>query len=132
MTSTPHAASGPRDTAWAGRSPSIPPTPCRTGSRPPPASTAAGWCGTTTRARTACWPTARQRYLFAIAQDDDAEAPDDKTALRTALDAANRDGKVEVYAGDHGWTVPDSPAYAEAAAKRAYADKMALYSAALA
>lgn len=71
-------------------------------------------------------------YLFAIAQDDDAEAPDDKTALRTALNAADRDGKVEVYAGDHGWTVPDSPAYDEAAARRAYADKMALYSAALA
>lgn len=71
-------------------------------------------------------------FLIAVAQDDDAHAPDDKTAFATAAEAAGRTAKVEVYAGDHGWTVPDSPAYAEPAAEKAYADLLALYSTALA
>ena len=50
--------------------------------------------------------------LIAIAQDDDAEAPDDKITLREAADAAGRKAHIEVYAGDHGWCVPDSPAHA--------------------
>ncbi len=70
-------------------------------------------------------------YLFAIAQDDDAEAPGDKTALREATDAAGRSAEIEVYAGDHGWTVPDSPAYAKEAAEKAYAAKLELYRGAL-
>ena len=70
-------------------------------------------------------------YLFAIAKNDDAKAPGDKTALRQATSAAGRPAQVEVYAGDHGWTVPDSPAYAEAAAEKAYADLLTLYRAAL-
>ncbi len=68
-------------------------------------------------------------YLFAIAQDDDAESPGDKTALAAAAEEAGRPAKVEVYEGDHGWTVPDSRAYAEAAAEQAYADLLELYSA---
>lgn len=68
-------------------------------------------------------------YLFAIAKDDDAQSPDDKTALATATDAAGRAAKVYVYDGDHGWTVPDAPSYNEAAAEQAYADLLALYSA---
>ena len=70
-------------------------------------------------------------YLFAIAQDDDADAPENKTMLRAAADAANVRAEVDVYAGDHGWTVPDSPAYDRAAAERAYAAKMALYASSL-
>jgi carboxymethylenebutenolidase len=66
-------------------------------------------------------------FLIAIAQDDDAEAPDEKTALREAADAAGKSAVIEVFAGDHGWTVPDSPAYAEEAAERAYAAKLELY-----
>ena len=50
-----------------------------------------------------------------------------RRSLREAAEAADLQAKVEVYAGDHGWTVPDSPAYAEAAAERAYADLLALY-----
>ena len=68
-------------------------------------------------------------YLFAIARDDDAEAPGDKGALAEAAEAAGRAAKVDVYAGDHGWTVPDSPAYAQGAAERAYADALTLYEA---
>lgn len=70
-------------------------------------------------------------YLFAIAQDDDADAPTHKTTLREAAAAAGRPAVVDVFAGDHGWTVPDSPAYDEAAAERAWASLMTLYKAAL-
>ncbi|MGB3472257.1 MAG: dienelactone hydrolase family protein [Erythrobacter sp.] len=71
-------------------------------------------------------------YLIAVAQDDDAAAPEAKTAFAAAAEAAGRPATVEVYAGDHGWTVPDSPAYAKPAAEKAYADLLALYSEALA
>lgn len=71
-------------------------------------------------------------FLIAVAQDDDAAAPDDKTTFADAADEAGRPASVDVYAGDHGWTVPDSPAYAEAAAEKAYADLLTLYSTALA
>lgn len=67
-------------------------------------------------------------FLFAIAQDDDAEDPEAKTALANAAIAAGRPAEVEVFEGDHGWTVIDSPAYDREAAERAYAAKMALYS----
>ncbi len=70
-------------------------------------------------------------FLIAIARDDDAEAPGDKTTIAAAADKAGRKAKVEVYAGDHGWTVSDSPAYAEAAAQKAYVDLLTLYSGAL-
>lgn len=71
-------------------------------------------------------------FLIAVAQDDDADAPEHKTTFATAAELAGRTATVEVYAGDHGWTVPDSPAYAESAAEKAYADLLALYSEALA
>lgn len=71
------------------------------------------------------------QYLFAIAKNDDAEAPDDKIVLREASDAAELTAVVEVFDGDHGWTVPDSPSYAEAAAEKAYAAKLSLYKSAL-
>ena len=67
-------------------------------------------------------------HLIAIAQNDDAKAPDDKVKLKAAAAASGTPAKIEVYAGDHGWTVLDSPAYAREAAEKAYADKMALYS----
>ena len=71
------------------------------------------------------------RYLFAIARNDDARDPGDKTALRDAAEAAGIAAEVEVYDGDHGWTVPDNPAYAEAAAERAWTRLLALYEGAL-
>ncbi|MGB5777908.1 dienelactone hydrolase family protein [Allopontixanthobacter sediminis] len=70
----------------------------------------------------------RASHLIAIAQNDDAKAPDEKTKLRAAAEATGTPAQIEVYAGDHGWTVIDSPAYAKEAAEKAYADKMALYS----
>ncbi len=66
--------------------------------------------------------------LIAVAQDDDASAPEAKTTFAEAAEEAGLDAVVQVYEGDHGWTVPDSPAYAKPAAEKAYADLMALYS----
>lgn len=68
-------------------------------------------------------------YLVAISQDDDAKAPDHKAILREAAAAAGRPAEIGVYAGDHGWTVPDFPIYAEAAAERAWSNLLELYGA---
>ncbi|WFL78954.1 dienelactone hydrolase family protein [Altererythrobacter arenosus] len=70
-------------------------------------------------------------YLIAIAQNDDARAPDEKSELRQAADAAGVSAEIEVYAGDHGWTVPDNPAYVEGPAEKAWARLLALYEGAL-
>lgn len=71
-------------------------------------------------------------YLIAVAKNDDARRPDDKTDFAAAASEAGRPAKVEVYDGDHGWTVPDSPVYAKDAAEKAYKDLLSLYSQALA
>jgi len=79
----------------------------------------------------ALFPSMEANLLVAIARDDDAKAPNDKTALRKAATAAQRPAKIDVYAGDHGWMVPDSPAYNPAAAGQGEADLQALYKGAL-
>ncbi len=66
-------------------------------------------------------------YLIAIAQGDDARAPGDKDALRTAADAAKRPAEIEVYPANHGWCVADSPVYDAAQAERAWVRLLALY-----
>lgn len=65
--------------------------------------------------------------LVAIAQNDDARAPDDKVALRAAADAAGRFAEIEVYPAQHGWCTIDSPVYHEAEAERAWARMLALF-----
>ena len=70
-------------------------------------------------------------YLFAIGQNDDEKDPDAKTALRAAAQAAGRPAEVEVYPADHGWTVIDSPSYAQAPAERAWERMSALFERAL-
>ena len=66
--------------------------------------------------------------LIAIAKNDDANAPGDKDRLREAAEAANFDAEIEVYQGDHGWCVLDSPVYDEAEAERAWSNLLELYS----
>ncbi|EJL31172.1 dienelactone hydrolase family protein [Novosphingobium sp. AP12] len=66
-------------------------------------------------------------YLFAIARNDDAKQPDQKTKLREAADAAGRPADIEVYAADHGWCVPDSPAYDPTEADRAWQHMLTLF-----
>ncbi|MFC3173193.1 dienelactone hydrolase family protein [Novosphingobium bradum] len=69
----------------------------------------------------------RASFLFAIGRNDDARSPGDKDALKAAAAAAHRPAEVEVYAADHGWTVPDSPVYNPAEAERAWARMVALF-----
>lgn len=71
------------------------------------------------------------KVLIAIGRNDDANAPTDKDALAAAGEAAAAEVTVEVYAGDHGWTVLDSPVYDQAEADRAWANLLALYSSTL-
>ncbi len=70
-------------------------------------------------------------YLIAIAQNDAAKAPEEERILNNAAQAAGRPAEIDVYAGDHGWTVPDSPSYNREAAERAYANLTELYAAEL-
>jgi len=69
----------------------------------------------------------RAGYLIAIARNDDAKAPDDKTVLKEAAAAAGRPAEIQVFQADHGWTVPDSPVYDAAEADRAYARQLVLF-----
>lgn len=71
------------------------------------------------------------QLLLAIAQDDDAKAPDEKDILRDAAEAAGLTAQIEVFPGDHGWTVYDAPSYAKEPAEKAWADLLALYDNAL-
>jgi carboxymethylenebutenolidase len=76
-------------------------------------------------------PQTQASYLIAIAKNDDARAPAEKDQLKAAAEAAGRPAEIEVYQGDHGWTVPDSPVYNEAEAERAWTRLLALYERAL-
>jgi carboxymethylenebutenolidase len=67
------------------------------------------------------------RYLFAIAQNDDAKQPEAKTMLRQAADTVGCAAEIEVYPADHGWCVPDSPVYNREQAERAWSRLLALY-----
>jgi carboxymethylenebutenolidase len=69
--------------------------------------------------------------LIAVAKDDDAKAPADKGTFADAAKAAGVAATVTVYDGNHGWMVPDSPAYAAAAARKGEGDLLALYKAQL-
>jgi len=76
-------------------------------------------------------PKTQASYLIAIAKNDDAQRPAEKDQLKEAAEAAGRPAEIEVYAGDHGWTVPDAPAYVEAEAERAWTNLLELYRQAL-
>ncbi|RPF71657.1 dienelactone hydrolase family protein [Aurantiacibacter spongiae] len=65
--------------------------------------------------------------LIAIARNDDADNPEAKTLLRDAGEKSAASVEVEVYDGDHGWTVLDSPAYAQGEAERAWTALLRLY-----
>ncbi len=61
----------------------------------------------------------------------DAKDPAAKSAFSAAANEAGAAAEVEVYAADHGWCVPDSPAYDRAEAERAWARLLATYARAL-
>ncbi len=67
------------------------------------------------------------QVLIAIARDDHANDMSARDKLQAAGADAQADVTVEVYDGDHGWTVLDSPAYNEPEAERAWAALLAMY-----
>src|SRR5579864_6947947 len=75
----------------------------------------------------------KAQFLIAIATNDDARSPDDKTAIKETFEKANLQAEVEVYAGAaHGWCPPDTQVYNEAQAEKAWSRLLALYGKALA
>ena len=74
-------------------------------------------------------PKTNAGFLFAIAQNDDASAPDDKTALAAAAKAAGRPAEIEVYPAQHGWCTIDAPIYDKPQAEKAWSRMLALYAA---
>jgi len=58
-------------------------------------------------------------YLFAVAQNDDKARPTERDELRLAAEAAQVGARIELFYADHGWCVPDAPAYQKVEADRA-------------
>lgn len=71
------------------------------------------------------------QYLVAIAKNDDAKDPQSKVTLKETFEKAKKKAVVDVYQGDHGWTMPDVAVYNQAEAERAWAALTTLYKAAL-
>lgn len=75
----------------------------------------------------------KAQFLVAIAANDDARSPNDKTVMKETFGKANLPAEIEVYDGAaHGWCPPDSQVYNEALAEKAWGRLMALYGKALA
>ena len=74
----------------------------------------------------------KAQFLVAIAANDDARSPGDKTTLKETFEKAGRPAEIEVYEGAaHGWCPPDSSVYNEPQAEKAWARLLALYKKAL-
>src|ERR1700683_3000962 len=75
----------------------------------------------------------KAQFLIAIAANDDARSPTDKTTLKETFAKANLPAEIEVYAdAAHGWCPPDSTVYNEPQAEKAWSRLLALYGKALA
>src|SRR5438552_1302822 len=75
----------------------------------------------------------KAQFLIAIAANDDARSPNDKTTLKETFAKVNLPAEIEVYAGAaHGWCPPDSQVYSEPMAEKAWSRLLALYGKALA
>jgi carboxymethylenebutenolidase len=75
----------------------------------------------------------RAQFLIAIAENDDARSPNDKSVLKETFAKANLTAEIEVYAGAaHGWCPPDSRVYNEPQAEKAWSRLLVLYGKALA
>jgi carboxymethylenebutenolidase len=75
----------------------------------------------------------KAQFLVAIAENDDARSPNDKTVLKETFAKANLRAEIEVYTGAaHGWCPPDSRVYNEPQAEKAWGRLLALYGKALA
>jgi carboxymethylenebutenolidase len=75
----------------------------------------------------------KAQFLIAIAANDDARSPNDKTTLKETFEKASLPAEVEVYTGAaHGWCPPDTQVYNEAQAEKAWSRLLVLYGKALA
>jgi carboxymethylenebutenolidase len=75
----------------------------------------------------------KAQFLVAIAANDDARSPNEKTTIKETFAKANLAAEVEVYEGAaHGWCPPDSGVYNEPQAEKAWSRLLALYQKALA
>src|SRR5690242_7902366 len=75
----------------------------------------------------------KAQFLIAIAANDDARSPNDKTTLKETFAKANLPAEIEVYTdAAHGWCPPDSQVYNEPKAEKAWSRLLALYGKALA
>ena len=73
-------------------------------------------------------PKMNAALLIAIAENDHERFPEQKGMLEKAFDAAGVEAEIEVYEGTlHGWCPPDSGAYNEAQAERAWSRMLALF-----
>lgn len=77
-------------------------------------------------------PKTKAEFLIAVADNDDKADPTAKDKLEAAMTAAGRPHSIEVYTGaNHGWCVPGSAVYDEAAAEKAWTGLLSLYKRAL-
>lgn len=77
--------------------------------------------------------TSKAQFLVAIAASDDARSPNDKSIMKETFAKANLPAEIEVYTDTaHGWCPPDSHAYNEQQAERAWGRLLELYKRALA
>ncbi|MEG3179366.1 dienelactone hydrolase family protein [Sphingomonas sp. LT1P40] len=77
-------------------------------------------------------PKMKADFLFAVAENDDQRNPNEKELVRKAFADAKRAAEIEVYAGaQHGWCPPDSQAYNQVQAEKAWGRLLALFDKAL-
>ena len=77
-------------------------------------------------------PGTKAGYLFAVADNDDQQDPEEKNRLNAVLTPRKQWHEVEVYAGAmHGWCPPDGRVYNEAAAEKAWGRMLELFKASL-
>jgi carboxymethylenebutenolidase len=77
-------------------------------------------------------PKMKAQHLIAIAEGDDKREPKVKDLLKEAFANAKLPAEIEVYVGaQHGWCPPDSAAYNEAQAEKAWARMLELFKKAL-
>jgi carboxymethylenebutenolidase len=72
-------------------------------------------------------PKTKASFVVAIARNDDQKQPEAKDVLKKTFAEAKRPAVVEVYPADHGWCVPGSQPYDQAAAEKAWAELLKLY-----
>ena len=67
------------------------------------------------------------RFLIAIAENDDKNAPTQKDVLKETFEKAKLPAEIEVYGAMHGWCPPDSTVYNQELAEKAWSRLLALY-----